>query len=182
MAAGFVSAVISANFQNHLMILGAVFGVVIVLCLMLFEGIRAPFRIAAFILACSASFPLSILGAMVFGIRTPQTMHISLLDLFVGGGIGAFLVLLSGILLFGPAGMRGESLGLAFLCSFCGSILGLLGGELNLALGHLQRGDSGSYFGSWVFIVWQSGVALTLGVLLARGKRRWEPTRGTPPK
>jgi hypothetical protein len=107
------------------------------------------FQVRGFLFACTASFPLSILGTIVFGIRTPQSTDISLFDLFVGGGIGAFVVLLSGMLLFGPPKMRGETLGLAFLSSFGGSILGLLGGALNLALGQHPSGD----FGSSVFIV-----------------------------
>jgi hypothetical protein len=82
------------------------------------------------------------------------------------------------MLLFGPPKMRGETLGVAFLSSFGGSILGLLGGALNLALGQHRSGD----FGSSVFIVWSSGVALILGLLLAWGKKRWEPAPGTPPK
>jgi hypothetical protein len=82
-AAGFVAAVISVNFPNYL-ILGAIFGVAIVLYLALFEGIRTPFRFAAFLFACTVSFPLSILGTIVFGIRTPQSTDISLYDLFVG--------------------------------------------------------------------------------------------------
>jgi hypothetical protein len=168
-AAGFVSAVISVNFPNHLLILGAIFGVAIVLYLALFEGIRTPFRFAAFLFACTASFPLSILGTIVFGIRTPQSAAISLYDLFVGGGIGAFVVLLSGMLLFGPAEMRGDTLGLAFFGALGGSILGLLGGELDRAVGPHKAGD----LGASVFFVWQSGIALLLGLLLRWGQKRY---------
>lgn len=177
-AAGLVSAVISINFKNHLLIQGAIFGVVIVLYLVLFEGILTPVRFAAFLFACTASFPVSILGTIVFGIRTSQSTDISLFELFFGGGVGAFVVLLSGILLFGPPQMRGEALGVALLSSFGGSILGFLGGALNIALGQHRSGD----VGYTVFIFWQSGVALILGLLLAWGKKRWEPAPGTPPK
>jgi hypothetical protein len=174
MAAGLVSALIAVNFLKHPALLGAVYGIAIVLCLVLFAGIRTPLRIVTFILACSAAFPLSIFGAIVLKFGRPQGMDSSLFNLFVGGCIGAFVVLLFGMLLFGPEKMRGQSLGVAFLCSFGGGILGLLGGALNLALGEHRSGDRGSYLGPWVFIIWQCGVALMLGLLLAWGERQSE--------
>jgi hypothetical protein len=174
-AAGVFSAVISVNFPNY-MLIGATFGAAIVLYLALFEGIRTPFRFAAFLFACVASFPLSILGVFVLGLRMSQSMNMSLFDLFVGGGTGAFVVLLSGMLLFGPAEMRGDTLGLAFFGAVGGGILGLLGGVLDRAIGSHGAGD----FGASVYFVWQSGIALILGLLLRWGQKRYLAVPQTP--
>lgn len=92
-----------------------------------------------------------------------------LLSFFIGGGAGAFIVLLAGMLLFGPADMRSDMLGLAFFGALGGSILGLLGGALDRAIGPHRAGD----FGASVFFVWQSGVALMSGLLVRWGQKRY---------
>ena len=88
--------------------------------------------------------------------------------LFMGGGIGAFIVLLSGILLFTKPKMRGETLGLALVCSLGGGILGLLGAEL----APVDAQHRAAHIGSAVFEVWQSGVALMLSLLLNWNQKR----------
>src|SRR5271169_863042 len=100
-ALGFATAVVTVRFQDHWLIPGSVFGIAIALYLALFEGSRNSFRSLAFVVACSVSFPLSMLGTvgMLFtGILGPTPLEHSSFPpstLFVGGGIGAFIVLLS---------------------------------------------------------------------------------------
>lgn len=175
-AAGFASALISLPFNKEL-ILGAIFGTVLVVYFLLFEGFRTPARFLTFILACSAAYPLAILAVIFNGLTAPASLDITLAQFFVAGGVGAFVVLLPGMLLFGPAEMRGDTLGLAFFGSLGGGILGLLGGELDRAIGP-QKGD----FGASVFLVWQSGVALMLGLLLKWGRKRYDSASQTPTK
>jgi hypothetical protein len=55
------------------------------------------------------------------------------------------------MLLFGPAEMRGDSLGLAFFGGIGGGVLGLLGGVLDRAIGPHQPGNFGASF----YFVWQ---------------------------
>jgi hypothetical protein len=166
--AGFASALISLPFKDHLLILGPIFGTVLVVYFSLFEGFRTPVRFFAFIFACT-SFPLAILAVMFNGLTASESLIITLAQFFVGGTVGTFVVLLPGMLLFGPTDMRGDTLGLAFFGSLGGGILGLVGAELDRAIGLHRVGD----FGASVFLVWQSGVALLLGLLLKWGQKRY---------
>ena len=174
-AAGFASALISLPFNKEL-ILGAIFGTVLVVYFLLFEGFRTPVRFFAFIVACGASYPLAILAVMFSGLTASESLDITLAQYFVGGGVGAFIVLLAGMLLFGPPEMRGDTLGLAFFGALGGGILGLLGAELDRTVGLHKVGD----LGVALFFVWQSGVALILGLLLRWGQKRYLSAPQTP--
>ena len=177
-AAGCASALISIPFKDNVLILGAIFGTVLVVYFALFKGMRTPVRFFVFIMVCSAAYPLSILAVMFNGLTASASLDVTLAQFSVGGGVGAFIVLLAGMLLFGPAEMRGDTLGLALFGSFGGGILGLLGGELDRAIGLPKVGN----FDSPVFLVWQSGVALILGVLLKWGRKRYVSATQTPTK
>ena len=177
-AAGCASALISIPFKDNVLILGAIFGTVLVVYFALFEGLRTPVRFFVFIMVCSAAYPLSILAVMFNGLTASESLDITLAQFFAGGGVGAFVVLLPGMLLFGPAEMRGDALGLAFFGALGGGILGLLGEELDRAIGLHRAAD----FGASVFLVWQSGVALILGVLLKWGRKRYVSATQTPTK
>ncbi len=175
-AAGLASALISIPFKDNPLILGAIFGTVLVVYFTLFEGLRTPVRFFLFLMACSASYPLSALAALFSHFEASEGLDITLAQFSVGGGVGAFIVLLPGMLLFGPAQMRGDTLGLALFGALGGSILGLLGGELDRAVGLHRVGD----FGASVFLVWQSGVALILGLLLKWGQKKYLSASQTP--
>jgi hypothetical protein len=172
--AGLVTAVVSVRFQDRWLIPGAVYGIAIALYLALFEGSRNPLRSVAFVFACSVSYPLSMFGTMGMlftGILGPTPLEHTNFPpsaLFIGGGIGAFIVLLSGTLLFAKSTLRGATLGIVLLCSLGGSILGFLGGELNPAV--VQQRSSN--LGAPVFEIWQSGVALMLSLLLTWAHQR----------
>ena len=62
-AAGFASALISIPFKEHALIVGgAIFGTVLIVYFALFEDLRTPVRFVAFVMACSAAFPVSTLA------------------------------------------------------------------------------------------------------------------------
>lgn len=65
--------------------------------------------------------------------------------------------------------MLSDTLGLAFFGALGGAVLGLLGGALDRKIGKPTPGN----FGFSVYLVWQSGVALILGVLLRWGRKRY---------
>jgi hypothetical protein len=177
-AAGFVSALISIPFKDQsLMLGGAIFGAVLALYFAFFEGVRSPVKLIVFPMVCGAAYPLAILVVAFSHLGwSAQSVDFTLGQYLVGGGVGAFIVLLAGMLLFGPAEMRGDALGLAFFGALGGGILSLLGGELDRATGPHRAGD----FGASVSFVWQSGVALILGLLLRWGQKRYLSAPRTP--
>lgn len=177
-AAGFISALISVLFNGRQeMLLGpAIFGTMVGLYLGVFGDLRSFGRFGAFIIACSAAYPIATLVVMFSHLGSAQGYDFTLAQFSVGGGVGAFFVLLAGMLLFGPAEMRGDALGLAFFGALGGGILGLLGGALDRAVGPYKPGDIGAF----VYFVWQSGVALILGLLLRWGQKHYLSASQTP--
>jgi hypothetical protein len=176
MGAGLTSAILcrfAPGIASHWFVPGAIFGGAIVAYLALFEGYRTPLRFVAFLGACSVAFPLSILGAMGSGIliraftdTASQPHGVPLQYLFVGGGIGSFIVLFSGVLLFGPVGMSRAAIGAIGLCVILSAFLVTVTGAVG------REPATGSFSLTALFVVWQSSVALLLGLLL-----KW--TRGT---
>jgi hypothetical protein len=111
-----------------------------------------------------------MLGAFGFGIiynpifgSSSQSNNIPLIYMFVGGSIGASIVLFSGMVLFGPSRVIGKTFGATLLCAIGGGIFGLLGGAIDRLVGPANNNTEAG-----VFVVWQTGVALLLGLLLER--------------
>jgi hypothetical protein len=128
---------------------GAIFAITIIGYLALFERYRSRLRFLAFLCACSASYPLSMLGAFGVGILfhsliggSSQSPDVPLFYLFIGGGVGACIVLFSGVLLFGSVKMSRKASGAALLCAISGGILGLLGGEIDRPWSHATQWPS----------------------------------------
>jgi hypothetical protein len=134
----------------------------------LFEGYRTYLKFLAFICACSAAYPLSIVAAVGAGMLLRMfgsSPFNPLFYLFIGGGVGACIVLVCGLLLFDSMTMSRQALGKAFICAIGGGVLGLLGGEIDQQLGSAVNNRQAG-----PFILWQGGIALMLGVLLRRRK------------
>lgn len=169
-ATGFTSALLLVPLRGRdvLDLSAPIFGTLVGVYLGMFGDLRSLGRFAAFIFACIVSFALSIL-VVAFSRVGGDSLYVTLPQFFVGGGVGAFFVLLAGMLLFGPKGMRGDTLGLAFVGALGGAVLGLLGGALDRKIGKSTPGN----FGVSVYFVWQSGVALILGVLLRWGRKQY---------
>jgi hypothetical protein len=171
-ATGFISALLLVPLGRHnaISLSPLIFGSLVGIYLGMFGDLRSFGRFAAFILACIITYPLSIL-VVVFSRLGGGSPDVTLPQFFLGGGVGAFCVLLAGTLIFGPKEMRSDSLGLAVVGALGGAVLGLLGGVLDRKIGKPSPGD----FGVSVYCVWQSGVALILGVLLRWGRNQYRP-------
>jgi hypothetical protein len=171
-AAGFVSSVLCVflgNADNHALLPGAIFGISLAIYFVVAEDFRTPFRLLAFVCACSASYPLSMWGAVGSGIALNPVLGdltelkragVPLIFMFVAGWIGAGIVLFCGVLLFGPAELRRKPLGTTFSCTLVGGLLGLSGAEIDRLLLPSQFTQAG------VYVIWQTGIALLLGLLL----------------
>ena len=176
-ATGFMSALLLVPLRGHdvLGLSPPIFGTLVGIYLGVFGDLRSFGRFAAFIFACIITFPLSIL--VVFYSRVGgDSLDVTLPQFFVGGGVGAFFVLLAGMMLFGPAEMLADTLGLAFVGSWGGAVFGLIGGALDRKIGTPQPGS----FGATVYFVWQPGVALILGVLVRWGQKQYRTASQTP--
>jgi len=151
---------------------GFVFGVALVVYFVFYEGHRNPAKIAAFVCVCTAAFPLSesVAYRLVEIFHVNASMGSARLDIpmpvFFGAGlIGALPVLAAGMFLFGPRNMSWASLGRVLLWSIGGGFLGVLGGGADGILTH------GTYNKMpLLFIIWQPGAALLLGLLLIRDR------------
>ena len=151
---------------------GFVFGVALAIYFVFYEGHRNPAKIAAFICVCTAAFPLSesVAYRLVEIFHVNASMGSARLDIpmpvFFGAGlIGALSVLAGGMFLFGPRSMSWASLGRVLLWSIGGGFLGVLGGRADGILTH------GTYNKMpLLFIIWQPGAALLLGLLLIRDR------------
>jgi hypothetical protein len=163
--AGLVSAllcsVVKDSFTN-----AAIFGTTIGIYLGAFGGLRSFLRLGAFTVACVVAYPLTIMIVFFLRLGDSQTLDPNLLQFFVAGGVGTFFVLFAGLSLFGTAYTSAAALGFAVLGGFVGGVLGLIGGALDRTYESHHPGE----FSIWVYLIWQTGIALTLGLILRWGQ------------
>jgi hypothetical protein len=150
---------------------GFVFGVSLSFYFVVYGGFRNPGKILTFICACTAAFPAAQFSAvgLLFVFRSDASAASANFDLpmpvlFGAGWVGAFLVLTAGIFLFGHGTINWKSLRMALVLSVAGGLLGLAGRDPNKMLR--------------LFLIWQPGTALLLGLLLAWERRL--PVPSTP--
>jgi hypothetical protein len=136
------------------------------------QDIGARSKWLLFLCASSVAYPLAQLagiaagGGFGNGASVSGNNGVSPLALFVGGGVGAGIVLMSGLVLFGGAVSVGRTLSLTLLGAVGGGALAVLGMELD--------GIYRAMFANRVvvvFMLWQPGVALMLGLLLGWSRR-----------
>jgi hypothetical protein len=152
---------------------GFIFGLALAIYFAIREGERNPAKIVAFLGACTAAYAAAMFSAFrLDSIFLPNNpMGASRLDIpipvFFGAGcVGALIVLAAGIFLFGPREIRWNSFGRVLLWSLGGGILGVLGGGAD---GLRTRG---TYHNFWLlFLIWQTGAAALLGLLLNRERK-----------
>jgi len=175
-ATGLVSAVLTlvAPFKTNFaeFTVGSVFGVAVAVYFVFYEGHHNPAKIAAFVCVCTAAFPLSEFVAfrLVEIFRVNGSMGSARLDIpmpvFFGAGcMGALPILAGGMFLFGPRNISWASLGKVLLWSLGGGFLGVVGGGAD---GILTQGTYNKM--RLLFIIWQPGAALLLGLLLIRDR------------
>jgi hypothetical protein len=152
---------------------GLVFGVSLAIYFVVYEGYRTPGKIVTFICACTAAYPAAKFSAFGLLIVFPgdtsggsARLDIPMPAFFGAGWIGAFLVLTAGTFLFGPRNINWKSLGMVLLWSIVGGLLGVAGGGAPGIRIH------GTYHEMLLlFLIWQPGAAVLLGLLLARERR-----------
>ena len=143
---------------------GLIFGFCASAYFAIFERVRAVWRIAGFIVACVAADMASFyLAQQVYSMNVsspPDPMGLEMpASMFLAAGFaGAFIILGTGLLLFGPRGMNWKAFVSVFLGGVAGALLGILGGRMD---------DT-----SVLFVAWQAGIALLLGLILAHERSR----------
>ena len=181
---GLVSGMLTVVIQSYavagFLCAGLVFGVSLGAYFVVSERIRPVGLAAAFLVASTAAYLMSLCALMfawsvsvwVRGIHT-DAIELSGPLLFVGGWVGAVIVLVAGLVLFGPgAALTVRSLGRLALWGLVGAVLGPLGCACDSLLMRLMpalRSWNPEGFPAFsVHIGWQTGVALSLGLLLSR--------------
>ena len=163
-AAGNMHSFASGNDAIALVYKGLLFGFCVSACFVLFERVRAIWRIAGFIVACVAADMASFYVAQwvnsinVSSPSDPMGLEMPVSMFLAAGFAGAFIILGAGLLLFGPAGMNWKAFASVFLGGVAGALLGILGWRMD---------DT-----SVLFVAWQAGIALLLGLILAHERSR----------
>ena len=172
--AGLASAlvIISTRWPGGFTFLGGVFGALVATYFVIFEGARNWLKIFGFVLACTAAFAASFflslpLYGMFDGIHnSPTHVVIPLPVYFVAGFAGAYIVFFAGLEAFSSRPPRGKQLLKLLLWAIGGGLLGVFGGGA-------ANVDTSEHF-YLLFVIWQPGAALLLGLLLqAEGNSAW---------
>ncbi len=138
--------------RGSLLFLGAIFGVALVVCLRIFFGVRSIWKTIAFVAACAVAYPSSFFAAELSDDALGLTMGI----FFVGGFAGAFIILAPALFLFCPE----VKVRWVFIKAACWSLIGGLLGILGVIAGTF-----------WFTLLWQSGIAFVLGLVLSIQQR-----------
>jgi len=176
--------------------IGALFGVMTMACLWLSPGLRSVWKAIAFIIASVVAYEVAVDAT----VATPSSFRIFGFHLvaeqgktaahifFTGGLVGAFVVFASALFLFFPAEKSWRVLGKALAWSTLGGVLGVAGWALGSSVGKafwfalhaLHRTAPGEDLQAALdhetpafyslFIVWQTGAALILGILLRQAE------------
>jgi hypothetical protein len=183
-------------YHAHLL-LGGAFGLLVAACLFISGAIGSVWRAVLLILVATLAYALSVLVAFAFQgvvlstfMTSSQESAPSPIALFVGGALGGFLILSEAVFL-PRIETKKRAFKLALLWSLVGGTLGVVGSALGPTLGtalwglvralHLTAPNAGPQ--DWLYgltetrrlyslyVVWQTGMAFVLGVLL----RRYEP-------
>jgi hypothetical protein len=167
----FTVIVASAGYLQRISV-GLNFGIALAVYFVWYEGYRRWKKMLGFIFACAAAFPAA--SAAGFPLLIVFPMHASMssdrLDFpipifFAAGCIGAFIVLAAGSFLLGPRRFTWKFLGTLSLWSLGGGFLGVIGTPTDVISTH---GYNHMFL---LFLVWQPGVAILLGLLLGRERR-----------
>jgi len=136
-----------------------IFGGVIAAYLLRRNRARSICRPAGFIAASISAYSAAVATAEYLSKVFPA-QGLSLPASFGAGFVGAFIVLGSALLLFGPGNLRWRSLGTTPLWAAAGGLLGTIGwetGDFFRSLGFMS-----------LFVVWHTGVAFCMGLMISR--------------
>ncbi len=173
--AGLLSALLAVCFNLHslvgdsgsFLLSGGTFGAVNAICFYWFFNLRSIWKMIAFIVVCVVADYASLLAAA--WAYTSSSAQYSM-AIFVGGFIGAFIVLLAAQLLFSHA-MNFFSLLLLVCGALVGGVLGVMGqaaGPLFYPIRvHLPTMKfNGNDSDVSVTVLWQTGMACVLSLLM----------------
>jgi hypothetical protein len=153
------------NDWGPFLFLGAMFGLAIALCFWIFFRLRSIWKTLTFIAASAAACLVSFFAAgftydITLGVNwlRDQAGHMVMGHVFFAGGFaGAFIILATALFLLLPK----LNVGWVFIKAACWSLLGGLLGIIGDAVGD-----------RWLALVWQTGIALVLALMLWFEKHR----------
>jgi hypothetical protein len=169
---------------------GDIFGAVISVYFWIFPRCRSVAKLIEFTLASTFAYIVALYVTMFssefIGFSSNTSASAGSLKtapigaLFLGGASGAFIVLIAALLLFSSRPDPWRVVSRALQWSFVGGVLGMLGWASGPFLGQVvlsalgQRavlslpGDAGTDYYYSLYLVWQTGMGLVLGILLAQ--------------
>jgi hypothetical protein len=161
-----------------------VFGIAIAACLWMFLGLRSIGRTLIFILASSAAAWLAgFSGIYAAGnLALPKSPE----DFFIGGYVGAFVVVSAALFLLSARPKIFRVLMQTALWAVAGGALAVLGQNSGAWFGHIRSyfifmhldQRKSNLFSAWpssdlaLILVWQTGVGLVIALALWTDKRR----------
>ena len=166
---------------------GVVFGVAIAAVFMLHSGVRSPAKLIGFVAASAAAYPISIWSGMttlVLGKGYPGSQaagHQDMPMFFIAGSVGALIIFLAALALFGPKKSTWRSTARPFYWSLIGGLLGVIGSLVSAAGQSTQVHDNGEGVQDPVLsAIWQTGVALCAVFVVPVAEPRSVPTAYSP--
>jgi hypothetical protein len=169
---------------------GDIFGAVISVYFWVFLRTRSVAKLIEFILASTFAYIVALYATMFssefIGFSSHTSANAGSLEtppigaFFLGGASGAFILLIAALLLFSSRVDPWRVVLRALLWSIVGGVLGVLGWASGPFLGQAvlsalgQRavlsspGDAGTGYYYSLYLVWQTGMGLVLGILLAQ--------------
>ncbi|HLW25369.1 MAG TPA: hypothetical protein VKT22_13500 [Steroidobacteraceae bacterium] len=178
-AVGLASGVLSVlglSQMNLFYSTGLLFGALIAGYFVVHEGEREILKLALFVTVCLGSLYAAVhVGLLAMEIaRALDSSHAERANVAFGvaGAVGAFIVLLAALSLFGAKGPSLRALRYALVGSLGGALLGLIGALWEQAVTPQPAGYLGGVDGiRGALLVWQPGVALLLGLMLQYERR-----------
>ena len=182
-SAGLGSALLSMTITSvhnfELLFVGFVFGIVLAGYFVVYEGYRNWAKVIGFVCACTAAYAAAVFFAFWLETNFPDdgfSMSSAKLDIpmsvFFGAGfVGAVIVFSAGVFLFGSRNVGWKSLVKVLLWSIAGGVLGVVGGVADGI-----RTDGTYHQMLLLFLVWQPGAAVLLGLLLRQERDAFVPT------
>ena len=165
-----VPVVLNVLGLNPFVFTGAIFGAVISAHFWRFRGMRSGWRVLGFVATSTAAYPIAVNAT----ISTP--VHLAALNFsghgagdidssqFLTGGILGAAILFAGFFFFlAPVTRWPRFLAKAFCFTAFGGFLGVFGWALG---GFISRDQGNNWNFYSLYVVWQAGIALLLGLLL----------------
>jgi hypothetical protein len=161
---------------NPIAFTGAIFGAVVSAHFWWFRGIRSGWRVLGFVAISTAAYPIAVNATITNPIRLASLNFsgngagdIDSSQFLTGGILGAATLFTGFFFFLAPFTRWPRFLAKAFCFTVIGGFLGVfgwaLGGFLSVSLRGVQNQSNDWNFYS-LYVVWQAGIALLLGLLL----------------